>query len=68
VEDKTLTTGKIKVEREVFGREPAIYDGQHTSDWKASIRLISSLDDPISPLGRGKPWTRGDSDSIEESI
>ena len=30
-------------------------------------RAVSSLGAPISSLGRGKPWTRGDSDAVEES-
>ena len=35
VEDKTLRTRKIRVkEGDTFDREPAIYDGQHTSDRK----------------------------------
>ena len=36
VEDKTLRTRKIRVKRggDTFDREPAIYDGQHTSDRK----------------------------------
>ena len=29
--------------------------------------LISSLDGPMSPVDRGKPWTRGDGDATEES-
>ena len=65
-EGKTLTIRKIRVEKEIFDREPAIYDGQHTSEGKIWICLISCLDDPRSRLDRGKSWTRGDGDTIGE--
>jgi hypothetical protein len=32
VEGKTLTIRKIRVEKEISDREPAIHDGQHTSE------------------------------------
>jgi len=31
------------------------------------IYLVPNLGVPISSLGHGKPWTRGDSDSVRES-
>jgi len=31
------------------------------------IYRLSSLGGPISSLGHGKPWTRGDGDTVRES-
>jgi hypothetical protein len=31
------------------------------------IYLVPNLGVPMSSLGHGKPWTRGDSDSVRES-
>lgn len=52
----------------LLGREPAACDGQHKSSLETVRCWESSLDVPMTPLGHGKPWTRGDSDSMEESI
>jgi hypothetical protein len=53
VEDKTLATRKVQAEEELFGREPAACDGQHTSDLQSLAILVSSLGGPIIVVG---PW------------
>ncbi len=42
------------------------YSQEVTYRHRARLRPRANSDVPLAPAGRGKPWTRGESDSVGE--
>jgi len=75
VEDKTLTTESPPTEGGGDGAMVALhgheagnggYGQDATYSHRAAPGLRASSDVPPAPAERGKPWTRGESDSVGE--